>query len=469
MNELTISLEARSSRPLYEQIYDYIKKEIQSGGLPFEERLPSTRKLAKHLQVSRSTVELAYEQLLSEGYIQAEPCRGYFVSELDGLFHLKPEKVPTQTGNAQEEETYEYDFSPSGIDLNSFPHSAWRKISRNILNEENKEFFQLGEPQGEEALRSTIASYLHQARGVNCTPDQVVVGAGNDYLLMLLCTLLGSGYTAAMENPTYKKAYRVLETLCTGMVAVHSDSYGIDVEELRKSGAQLAYVMPSHQYPMGTVMPIKRRMQLLEWAGEDASRYIIEDDYDSEFRYKGKPIPALQGFDAGGKVIYLGTFSRSIAPSIRISYMVLPDQLMGVYRDKGQIFSSTVSRVDQLIISRFLSEGHYERHLNRMRAIYKSRHDVLLAHLQSLEGVCRISGENAGVHLLIHFQNGMTELRAVELAKREGIKVYGLSGCAIGPLRQVETGTVILGYATLGEEKIAQAAERLCRVWLKES
>lgn len=463
MNELTIRLEVKSSRPLYEQIYDYIKQEIKNGGLPFEERLPSTRMLAKHLQVSRSTVELAYEQLLSEGYIEAVPYRGYFVCRLDGLVHLA-EKIPASSLPYEEKkEKYAFDFSPSGIDLNSFPHNTWKKLSRNILMENNKEFFQLGDPQGEKNLRMTIASYLHQARGVSCTAEQVIVGAGNDYLLMLLSNLLGNQCAVAMENPTYKKAYHVLKTMARSMTAVGMDRYGMDVDELEESGAEVAYVMPSHQYPMGTVMPIKRRMQLLDWAAKKEGRYIIEDDYDSEFRYKGKPIPALQGFDARGKVVYLGTFSRSIAPSIRISYMVLPQKLLEVYREKGKVFSSTVSRVDQMLISRFLSEGYYERHLNRMRAIYKSRHDVLLEELGSLFDICSVSGENAGVHLLLRFANGMSEAEAVTKAKAAGVRVYGLSDYCIG--HESAEPTVILGYANMEEEKIRKAVELLRGAW----
>ena len=463
MNELTISLDAKASKPLYEQIYDYIKKEIESGGLPFEERLPSTRMLAKHLQVSRSTVELAYEQLLSEGYIEAVPYRGYFVCQLDGLVRLERQTAAEEVRQAEKKERYVYDFSPNGIALNSFPHNIWKKLSRGILMENDDEFFQLGHPQGEEFLRMAIASYLHHARGVSCTAEQIIVGAGSDYLLMLLLNILGNRRVVAMENPTYKRAYRVLQSMTKSMIAIGMDQSGMDVGELSGSEADIAYVMPSHQYPLGIVMPVRRRMQLLEWAAKAEERYIIEDDYDSEFRYKGKPIPALQGFDARGKVIYLGTFSRAIAPSIRISYMVLPKALMKFYQERGRIFSSTVSKVDQMIIARFLKEGYYERHLNRMRALYKSRHDVLLEEMGGLLDICSVSGEHAGVHVLLHFTNGMSEAEAVRKAKEAGVKVYGLSDCCIG--HEPEEATVILGYANMEEEEIRSAAERLRRAW----
>ena len=462
MTELTIRLEAHSGKPLYEQIYDHIKKEIQNGGLPFQERLPSTRKLAQYLQVSRSTVDMAYEQLLSEGYIEAVPCRGYFVSEMDGLYRGVQKENGEKIPSLPREEHFEFDFSPNGVDLDSFPHNAWRKLSKGILMDDNKELFMLGAPSGENQLKETIAAHLHQSRGVNCSPGQVVIGAGTDYLLMLLQVVFGEKLSIAMENPTYKKAYQVLENLGNEMCVIDMDKYGMDVDKLALSRARIAYVMPSHQYPLGTVMPIRRRMQLLDWADGSDDRFILEDDYDSEFRYKGKPIPALQGFDSHGKVIYLGTFSKSIAPAIRVSYLVLPDTLMGKYQQRGTAFSSTVSRVDQRIVADFLKEGYYERHLNKMRSIYKSRHDVLLEGLKEIPDI-EITGENAGVHLLVRFTGKKTEEEAVNQAKKAGIRVYGLSGYYVK--EKEETHTVILGYANLKEAAIEEAVKRLKKVW----
>lgn len=463
MTEFTISLEPYGSRPMYEQIYEYIKGEIQSGGLAFREKLPSTRKLSSYLQVSRSTVELAYEQLVSEGYIESAPCRGYFVSELDGLFIQNQREEQKPLPDEAPPDQYAYDFSPNGVDLDSFPHNVWRKLSREILMDDNKELFMLGAPMGEEVLRRAIAVYLHQARGVNCQPWQIIIGAGTDYLLMLLCAVWGRGHKIAMENPTYRRAYRVLQGLSNEMTVANMDKDGMSVRELEESGADVAYVMPSHQYPLGTVMPLKRRMQLLKWAGEKEGRYIIEDDYDSEFRYKGKPIPTLQGYDSRERVIYLGTFSKSIAPAIRISYLVLPKELYKQYLEKGKIFSSTVSRVDQMIVAKFLQEGYYERHLNKMRAIYKSRHDCLIEELRKIPKA-RILGENAGVHLLLELENGMTEKEAIEGARQEGIRIYGLSDYYVENPLAARKPTIILGYANLKEGQIQTAVEKLRRV-----
>lgn len=466
MEDLTIALDVRSAAPLYEQIYEHIKREITQGGLPFGKRLPSTRKLAEFLQVSRTTVDLAYEQLVSEGYVEARPYKGYFVCELEGICSLNTENPRKRKKPEQPDSGCRYDFSPRGVDLNSFPLNAWRKLSKEILMEDNTRFFQLGDPQGEWELRCTIADYLHQARGVSAGPEQIVIGAGNDFLLMLLCVLLGNGNVFAMESPTYRKAYELFDGLSYTVKTAEMDESGMRVDSLEKTGANLAYVMPSHQYPLGIVMPVKRRMQLLEWAAGKEGRYILEDDYDSEFRYRGKPIPALAGYDRRGKVIYIGTFSKSIAPAIRVSYLVLPESLMESYEKKGRRISSTVSRVDQLLISRFLRDGYYERHLNKMRAVYKSRHDALLEAMKPFREILTVSGENAGVHLLLNFQNGMTEEEAVRRAREQSVGVYGLSRYYIGKAAR-KRQTVILGYANVTEEEIKEAAKRLLAAWLE--
>ena len=467
MNELTISLKQGDRIPLYEQIYEYIRNEIRKGRIKSGERLPSTRALCQHLEVSRSTVELAYEQLMAEGYIEAQPCRGYFVSDIEGLYQITKAYTGEISSEKETAESYPYDFTPNGVDLKSFPYNAWRKISRECLVDDRAELFRLGCPQGEYGLRSAVSSYLHQARGVNCTPEQIIVGAGNDYLLMLLCAVLGNGHRVALENPTYRQAYRLFSNLSYEVCTVDMDGKGMRVDELEKSGADIAFVMPSHQYPLGTVMPIRRRMELLRWAKEAEGRYIIEDDYDSEFRYKGKPIPALQGYDSNGKVIYIGTFSKSIAPAIRMSYMVLPDTVYAMYRERCGFISSTVSKVDQLILQKFIEDGYYERHLNKTRALYRGRHDALLLALREFESMVTVSGENAGVHLLLHFQDGRSEEELISLAAEKGVKVYGLSQYYVEGRETVSNKetVILLGYANMKEEKIKEAIRLLRDAW----
>lgn len=466
MNDLLIPLKEDSRFPMYRQIYDHIKNEIQKGKMKAGEKLPSSRILAKNLCISRSTVDMAYDQLLAEGYIESVPCKGYYVCQMEGIyFDRKKKKFPeVNSGQKPSDTVYRWDFALNGIAPGGFPHNIWRKLYREVLSQEGDSLFQLGDPCGEPGIRQAVAEYLHSARGVDCDPGQIIIGAGNDYLLMLLWVILGKNRKIAMENPTYLSAYYDFLHMGSHILPVGQDEQGIRIEELEKTEADTVYVMPSHQFPMGMVMPLKRRTELLKWAGAREGRYIIEDDYDSEFRYKGQPIPALSGFDQKGCVIYLGTFSKSLAPSVRVSYMVLPRELMNTYLSLEHLFSVTVSRTDQKILELFLREGYYERHLNRMRAVYKNKHDLMVKCLKDMSHICTFSGENAGVHLLVEFCNGLTEQEAVFRAKESGIKVYGVSEYRIQKTSK-EENMVLLGYATLREEDIEKAMKSLKKIW----
>lgn len=487
MREMTIRLQTDSKKCLYEQIYEHIKMEIREGKLLAGERLPSTRSLAEQLQVARTTVDYAYTQLLSEGYIEARPYKGYFVCALEELMQL-------ETGNGSWESLQEkengwrtreisgterddmeaeacareilYDFSPNGIDMTGFPFSVWKKITKNILNDGNSELFSQGEPQGDYDLRLTISRYLHSSRGVNCVPEQIIVGAGNDYLLMLLEKILGRHVRIAMENPTYKRAYRIFQSFAYEIVTVDMDENGMIVSRLEKEKAAVAYVMPSHQFPTGAVMPIGRRTELLKWAAGEQGRYLIEDDYDSEFRYRGKPIPSLQASDEQGKVIYMGTFSKSIAPAIRVSYMVLPDALLERYYRDCVFYSCTVSRIDQRILNEFIKGGYFERHLNKMRKIYRGKHELLLECLAPFEERFQISGEHAGLHLLLTARDAVSEEKLLKTAKEKGVRVYGLSDSLVSDTVYAGKATVLLGFGGLSGSRIAEGTERLKEAWL---
>lgn len=462
MYNMTIKLETKTGKKLYEQIYEHIKTEIREGKFLAGEKLPSTRSLAQNLMVSRSTVELAYEQLLAEGYIEAVAYKGYFVCRVEELYYLHG-NITQKEEREEKKDCYLYDFSPNATDMSLFPYSVWRKINKQVLTSENKELFQAGDSQGDEKLRDTICRYLHDSRGVSCTKEQIVIGAGNDYLLMLLEKILGKSQIIAMENPTYKRAYQIFKTFGYEIEMIEMDSGGMNVEKLKKSKAQIAYVMPSHQFPTGTVMPIGRRMELLKWAGEGEDRYIVEDDYDSEFRYKGKPIPALQGVDGKGKVIYIGTFSKSIAPTIRISYMVLPQKLLERYRANCYFYSTTVSRIDQNILNEFIKEGYFERYLNKMRTCYRRKHDLLMQMLTPFEKDFMISGENAGLHLLLTSRKGISEEELIKRARKVGIKVYGLSE---GHIQKRDSNTILIGYGNLTDTEIREGMKGLKEAWL---
>ena len=472
MNELMIPLDTKSLIPLYQQIEEYLKQEIQEGRLVAGMRLPSSRALSANLLVSRSTIETAYDQLVAEGYIEPVAYKGYYVCEIEGIYFQKaeytkqnnPEK--TEIKQRRKLQKYRYDFALNGIAPESFPTHTWKQLAKQVLSDSTEEIFAQGNPYGEDSFREAIAEYLYHARGVKCEKSQILVGAGNDYLLMVLATLFECNKKVAMENPTYLSAWYDLKHTGCSVCTVKSDEMGICIEELEKTGADVVYVMPSHQFPMGTVMPLKRRMELLRWADENQT-YIIEDDYDSEFRYKGKPIPALQGFDKNERVIYIGTFSKSIAPSIRISYMALPKKLMRYYQSRYP-FAVTISKADQKIVELFLRNGHYERHLNRMRRLYKSKHDWILRWVkEEMSEICSCFGEHAGIHLLLRFHNGISEDEAVERAKSAGIRVYGLSEFFVQEKKETEA-VVLIGYATLTEEKIKEALQILSRIWKKE-
>ena len=367
--------------------------------------------------------------------------------------------------DSQEDGTQvQVDFSPYGIDMTGFPFGVWKRITKNILNDSNSELFAQGEPQGDYDLRMTISRYLHSSRGVNCRPEQIIVGAGNDYLLLLLEKILGRHVGIAMENPTYKRAYRIFQSFAYRIYTVDMDDKGMRADRLSGLPVRAAYVMPSHQYPTGAVMTIGRRAELLRWAEKEPDRYLIEDDYDSEFRYRGKPIPSLQSSDKRGKVIYIGTFSKAIAPAIRVSYMVLPESLLEVYRRDCSFYSCTVSRIDQRILNEFIRDGYFERHLNKMRMHYRAKHDLLLAELEPFKKAFTISGEDAGLHLLLTARGAVTEAQLLSAATEAGVKVYGMSE------NMVETdapkATILLGFGSVSEPEMKEGLHRLQKAWL---
>lgn len=467
MQELMIPLNSGCGKPLYEQIYDYIRKNIADGKISRGERLPSTRFLSAHLQISRSTAELAYEQLLSEGYIEARRGSGYYVSDISDLYFCshspeQPRRRETMPMHGKKEAFLEEEkrcisFSPEENEVSHFPYNTWRKISREVLSADDPSLFRAGEAAGEPELREAVCSYLYHARGVNCSPKNLIAGAGNEYLLMLLVQILGERKRVAMENPTYLKAYGTFVNMGCSMILTGMDAGGIRMEEIRASEPDVVYVMPSHQFPMGTVMPMKRRLELLQWASEKPGRYIIEDDHDSEFRYRGKPIPSLQGNDRNGNVIYIGTFSKSISPSIRVSYMALPEPLLDAYHTNCGFYASTVPKEQQKVLAAFLNHGYFERHLNKMRRIYKAKHDRMLSLLKEEAWVKRIYGDYAGMHLLVEMHTKKSGTKIVKEAKEKGVRVYDLkeymileAGC------RIKTPTLLLGYGALSEDEMKQ-------------
>ncbi len=460
---LTYILDAGGRTPLYEQLYRLIRRDITTGALRGGERLPSKRRLAEHLEVSRITVETAYGQLLAEGYITSAPRRGYFVQESLAM----PQRAaapPRARPRAKEPPRYRFDFKTNIVDTDCFPFSTWAKLSRAVLTDYADRLLHEPPPQGVAELREAISRYLLDFRGLEAPPERVIVGAGSEYLLHLLIRLLGCAQPYALENPGYRKLYQIFEANGAQVRPVGLDAKGLRAEQLGDAGA--VYLTPSHHFPTGVVMPVPRRMQLLQWAAERPGRYLIEDDYDSEFRFSSRPMPALKELDRFERVIYLNTFAKSLAPSLRIGYMVLPEPLMQRFCDRFSLYSSSVPVFEQHTLARFMETGAFERHISRSRNVYKGRLDALLAALRAspLAPYLDIHGAEAGLHILARVNNGLGEDELVQRAAEKGVRVYGLSSYyATG---RPEQATVILGYAGIASEQFREAVQLLGEAWL---
>ena len=352
MESFTLGLMRGDGAPLYRQLYRHIVEEIASGGLAAGEKLPSKAPPAADLRVSVSTVETAYQMLVAEGYIAARAKSGFTVCRIEKLdAPVRPAPAAPPEPPAKR---WAYDLARA-VDTALFPFKTWARIQRETVTA-HPELLNHGSRQGDASLRAAIAKYLHAYRGVVCAPEQIVVGAGIEYLVGLLARLFCAS-TFAVENPGYPRTAQVLRNNGVRTVFVPVDGDGMTLDALQAGGAQLAYVTPSHQFPTGATMPIARRTELLRWAGAAPGRYVVEDDYDSEFRYDTRPIPSLQGLDQAGRVIYVSTFSKSMAPSMRIGYMVLPVPVLEMYRAEYGVYSSTVSRFEQQTLCRFMEEG----------------------------------------------------------------------------------------------------------------
>lgn len=461
---ITISIDNSSKQPIYLQIYEYIKEEILQGHLQAPMKLPSARALAANLQVSRSTVDTAYEQLVAEGYVDAREKRGYFVIPITHLqqFSSSDRDSTLNTSPSDTENSLRFDFNPDTIDTEHFPYSIWKSLGKNQLD--NPANFLSGEHFGEYPLRQAIATYLRGSRGVSCSPENIIVGAGLDHLLQMLCVLFSRRATIAMENPGYRSARQVLVSNGYTIIDVPLREDALDTHVLARSSANICYVTPSHQFPLGTVMPVSRRHELLAWANESDGRFIIEDDHDSEFRYKGKPIPALQSLDTAGKVIYIGTFSKAVSPAIRTGYMVLPATLMKCYREKCGGYACPVSRFNQALLTDFIQQGYFEKHLNRMRKIYKMKHDIMVHTITECMPCTQveISGDYAGLYIILHYKGTLTEQEIEQNAKENGIRLRPLREYYASPPADYQP-TYLLGFANLNHETIVEGIHCLAK------
>ena len=456
---LTYKLDRNSAASLYEQLYRYIKQDIVSGRLACNEKLPSKRMLADHLKLSVVTVKAAYEQLIAEGYLFAVEKKGYYVNAVDNPQRSAASHMPVEKVTGKK---YRLDLVSNSISAEYFPFALWARTMRRTLLDHEGELLRSAPFNGAEALRNAIADSLWQFRGMQVDPNNIIIGAGTEFLYGLLIQLLGMDCCYAVEDPGYGKISRIYESHGVRVVHIPLDEKGLSPVELRRSGAQVVHLSPSHHYPTGTVMPIGRRQELLRWGEEAKERYILEDEYDSEFRFVGKPIPTLYSVDEHECVIYLNTFSKTIAPSIRISYMVLPDGLMKKYRRELSFYSCTVSSFEQYTLAEFMNAGSYEQHINRMRTRYRKKRDEVISLIESssLSGRVQIMDQDAGLHFLMNLHTELSDDEIKRRAADAGIRIALLSDYCFDKTK-AEEHIFVVNYSGAELSDIAWGMEKL--------
>lgn len=466
MDTLTFTFEP-GGKPLYQQLYQRLAAEIASGRLQAGEKLPSKRALGAHLQISVNTVDGAYQMLADEGYIESRPRSGFIVLAIPRPPAAPAPRPATTPRPASQNPRCRFDLRTGLVDPDTFQPDLWMKLARKVMPKMSAHLA-VGDPQGERTLREALTRHLREFRALDASPDQMVVGAGMEYLLGLLATLTGNGTVFALEDPGYPKLRTVLANSGVPHRFVGMDPAGMRPDLLRASGADIAYVTPTHQYPMGITMPVGRRLELIAWAEEKPGRYIVEDDYDSEFRYAGRPVPSMTGLTRSEKVVYIGTLSRSLAPSTRCAYMVLPSALLTEYRRKFGTYACTVPMLEQLLLAEFIGGGLLVRHLNRARTLYRRRRERLLEALNDAFGNrIRIQGANVGLHLLATLAGGPGEQAMKTRAAEQGVRLAGVSDYAASPAARIPRNTVVIGYAALRDEEIASAVHQLAKAWTK--
>ena len=461
---LTYTLTKHTGVSLYEQLYRAVKADILSGRLPGGTKLPSKRALAAHLEVSVITVKTAYEQLMAEGYLTGVEKKGYFVSAVQPPLTAAP--PPPAAAPQPEERRWFLDLVTNSIDAEDFPFTVWARLMRRTILEQGTGLLHPTPPQGALALRQAVAAHLRQFRGMDVTPEQIVIGAGTEVLYSLLVQLLGQDHRYAVEDPGYGKIARIYRSSRAAVSFVPLDESGLSVSALRDSHADVVHISPSHHYPTGLVMPIARRQQLLSWAREAPGRCILEDDYDSEFRFVGRPIPTLFSIDGGEQVVYLNTFSKTIAPSIRISFMVLPRRLLADFRQKLGFYACTVSAFEQYTLAQFLAGGWYEKHLSRMRKHYRQKRDAVIAavYKSPLAPYAAITEEDAGLHFLLRLDGAPSDETLRREAEQRGIRLAMLSDYYQCP-QDAPQHVLVVNYTGIDLDRLPAALERLAALW----
>ena len=459
---LTYSIEKSRSVPLYEGLAEAIRQDIASGKIASGERLPSKRALAKNLGLSVMTVERAYEELEDEGFVVPSPRRGFFAA-CPGPRGVP--KAPRATSPVRKSERQLLaDFAGSGTEPEAFPFDAWSRIMRRELRENRAALLGKQPAGGALPLRIEIARLLADFHGIEASPDRIVIGAGTEFLYGIALQLLGSGRRYALEDPGYGPAAAVWRNFGARVSFIPIDRKGMPPDLLRASGADTVHVTPSHHFPSGAVMPISRRYELLGWASDAPGRFVIEDDYDSEMRLFGRPLPALVSLDRADRVLYMNTFSKTLASSIRISWMVLPDELAERFSEKLAYYRCPVPAFEQYTLAEFLRLGYFERHLHRMREDYRRKQASLLELIRKdpVLGKGEILNSGEGLHFVLRLppRKG-TEEDAVKRAAASGVRVRPLSSFYEGTVPNEARNCFVLSYSPVPAESFGPAVRAL--------
>jgi GntR family transcriptional regulator/MocR family aminotransferase len=471
----------RSDRPLYRQIYEAIRTGILSGEFAPGKRLAATRALARELGVSRITVLNAYDQLFAEGYLDGKGGAGTFVAaelpdnllktetikrskqnKTNAPLRLSPfgQKLATKdVGSIRARTIAKFQPFQNGLTaVDKFPFETWSRIAARLHRNPSREVLGYGDPQGYFPLREAIAAHLRSARGVNCTPEQVIITSGAQQALDLAARIfLSEKDSVFIEDPCYQEARSAFAAIGAKIVPVPVDAEGLNLSAAKQK-AKLIYVTPSHQYPLGVTMSLPRRLALLEW-GRTNNSWIIEDDYNSEFRYAGRPLASLQGLDQGGRVIYVGTFSKTIFPSMRIGCAVVPPDLVGIFTAARALNDTHSSLIDQAILTEFITNGHFVRHVRRMRALYEERQQTLIAECEkNLAGLLDVKKADAGMHVVGWLPEGVSDKGISGKATEQNLKLAPISAYCV---KRLPRGGLILGYTAFEKNQIKEGVKKL--------
>lgn len=457
-------LTANSKKPLYQQLYQQMRTKILSGELSAQSKLPSSRRLASELHVSRNTVDTAYQQLLSEGYIVGKSRSGYYVETLHNTkLSAFTEAAPDRPSGQSQPNGILYDLRYGNLNPQVFPFSQWQRLTNLCLRQDKAQFSNYSDFIGEPGLRQELVKYLHEYRDVRCTADQIWITSGTIQCLTVICQFLRSVANAiAMEDPGFAAAYSTFTNNGFQVPLVPVNSHGLNVKALRTANAQAVYVTPSHQFPTGRIMTITRRLQLIDWAYEQDS-LIIEDDYNCHLRYDVKPAPALQGL-APDKVIYIGSFSKILSPSLRVAFMVLPERLALHLQQQTKNYACTVPLLIQKPLERFIQENLFESHLRKLLRQFKKKRDMLLRALEEHFGdTITVTGANAGLHILLQLNQPVSSQDLVARAAQAGVAINGDNLWVESS--PGKAARVLLGFGAIANEDIDPAVRLLRQAW----